>query len=58
VLAELHKYHPANTKIDYSGVAPTPGCDRLGKIATVPEGFALRVQRYPDPRSTSLTIDA
>jgi hypothetical protein len=57
ILAMLRKYHPANTKIDYNGIAPTPGCDTLGKLTNVPDGCALRVVNDPDPRFTSITIE-
>jgi hypothetical protein len=57
ILAVLRKYHPANTKIDYNGIAPAPGCDTLGKLTNVPDGCALRVVNDPDPRFTSITIE-
>jgi hypothetical protein len=53
----LRKYHAANTKIEYHGVASASGCDTLGKLTNVPDGCALRVVNDPDPRFTSITIE-
>ncbi len=57
ILAVLRKYHAANTKIEYQGVAAAPVCDTLGTLTNVPDGCALRVVNDPDPRYTSITIE-
>lgn len=54
ILAVLRKYHAAGTKVGYGGLVPTPGGATLGRLKTVPDGCALRVEKSTDPLFTSI----